>query len=444
MPFRSPFITILVATGLLISLASPSASAAEQCIGEWSVVPTDHPGGNNAVIRDMAVVSPTDIWAVGDYWTNNSEAFAMHYNGISWTQHPVPLVNEWGSSALWAVAAKDGEVWAAGYRVYTPSIPNAYFGMHIFVLRWNGSQWVAMNTPALGGGSGDHVLDIEIAGPNDVWFFGEGHPIAVQPQPALAMHWNGSSFSVINTPQVNPQVSGFGNGNSLWAGSALNANEIWAVGAAGDGDSLPCQHSQIMRWSGSQWQHIPAAALNCYWHSLYAVEAIAPNDVWAGGEYEDANGYHGLALHYNGSGWTQIPVPGGITDFHAFASDDVYAVGGNVMHWDGDVWSVVETFAEVYGPSLWSIGFAGDCQMFAAGRKIDGETIAPLTVEFNPSAPIRIADITGDGTVNVADMLAVINSWGNCASCPADISPSPNGDGVVNVADLMMVLNDWG
>lgn len=60
-----------------------------------------------------------------------------------------------------------------------------------------------------------------------------------------------------------------------------------------------------------------------------------------------------------------------------------------------------------------------------------------------------VADVTpcpGDGNVNVADLLVVINSWGQCPAslnCPADIFP-PGGDGVVNVGDLLAVINAWG
>ena len=53
----------------------------------------------------------------------------------------------------------------------------------------------------------------------------------------------------------------------------------------------------------------------------------------------------------------------------------------------------------------------------------------------------------GDGVVNVQDLLAVINAWGNCPSppttCPADIAPS-GGDGVVNVQDMLAVIDNWG
>jgi len=50
------------------------------------------------------------------------------------------------------------------------------------------------------------------------------------------------------------------------------------------------------------------------------------------------------------------------------------------------------------------------------------------------------ADITGDGTVGVADILAIIEAWGACPGCAADI----NDDGNVNVVDLLEVVGAWG
>ena len=49
------------------------------------------------------------------------------------------------------------------------------------------------------------------------------------------------------------------------------------------------------------------------------------------------------------------------------------------------------------------------------------------------------ADVSGDGEVNVTDLLAVIDQWGSTDS-DADIS----GDGIVNVTDLLEVVGNWG
>jgi hypothetical protein len=56
-------------------------------------------------------------------------------------------------------------------------------------------------------------------------------------------------------------------------------------------------------------------------------------------------------------------------------------------------------------------------------------------------------DITGDGDVDVFDILAVVTSWGPCpppsTGCPADINGC-GGDGTVGVADLLLVIAQYG
>jgi hypothetical protein len=49
----------------------------------------------------------------------------------------------------------------------------------------------------------------------------------------------------------------------------------------------------------------------------------------------------------------------------------------------------------------------------------------------------------GNGIVDVDDLLAIINDWGRCVGCAADIAP-PGGNGMVDVDDLLKVINDWG
>jgi hypothetical protein len=64
-------------------------------------------------------------------------------------------------------------------------------------------------------------------------------------------------------------------------------------------------------------------------------------------------------------------------------------------------------------------------------------------VEGVGSEPANPADLNCDGAVNVADLLILFDSWGDCADpedCPADL----NSDGVVNVADLLILFDNWG
>jgi hypothetical protein len=50
-----------------------------------------------------------------------------------------------------------------------------------------------------------------------------------------------------------------------------------------------------------------------------------------------------------------------------------------------------------------------------------------------------LGDVTGDGTVDVTDILAVVGAWGN-TSGPEDV----NQDGIVDVSDLLAVVGAWG
>jgi hypothetical protein len=50
-----------------------------------------------------------------------------------------------------------------------------------------------------------------------------------------------------------------------------------------------------------------------------------------------------------------------------------------------------------------------------------------------------LADVNGDGYVDVLDLVAVIYAWG-AGGGPADI----NGDGVVDAMDLVLLIGAWG
>ena len=55
------------------------------------------------------------------------------------------------------------------------------------------------------------------------------------------------------------------------------------------------------------------------------------------------------------------------------------------------------------------------------------------------------ADITGNGIVDVDDLLIVINAWGDCDDpCPPSCSGDVNDDCQTDVDDLLTVINNWG
>ena len=71
---------------------------------------------------------------------------------------------------------------------------------------------------------------------------------------------------------------------------------------------------------------------------------------------------------------------------------------------------------------------------------LDTFTIIDNDFAVAAECPADIAPVSGNGTVDVDDLLAVINSWGDQGANPADLS----GNGVVDVDDLLAVINAWG
>ena len=59
-------------------------------------------------------------------------------------------------------------------------------------------------------------------------------------------------------------------------------------------------------------------------------------------------------------------------------------------------------------------------------------------MDITPISNPCTADVNGDGSVNITDILAVIGNWGGTGE--GDV----NGDDIVNVTDLLEVVSAWG
>lgn len=112
----------------------------------------------------------------------------------------------------------------------------------------------------------------------------------------------------------------------------------------------------------------------------------------------------------------------------------------------GDLLFVTRRYSSsTYGPAgVLSFTIKQDGTLAQNGDTFSTQGSRPWDITVWPGVvSVCTADITGDGLVNVNDLLVVIGAWGNCparGTCDGDIT----GDNAVNVDDLLMVLGAWG
>jgi hypothetical protein len=101
----------------------------------WTQVWSPNPGPTENHLYGVSAVSPTDVWAVGDYvatkGTGPSHTLIAHLGDSGWTQVPSPTAG----GTLTSVSADSAtDAWASGF-------------VTGFFLRWNGIRWSRWKGP---------------------------------------------------------------------------------------------------------------------------------------------------------------------------------------------------------------------------------------------------------------------------------------------------------
>jgi len=102
------------------------------------------------------------------------------------------------------------------------------------------------------------------------------------------------SWLIVASPNGPRQV------NELHGVSALSANDIWAVGSGVIGDESA---TATLHWNGTRWSVIPSPNVGPEVdNSLTGVAAVSSDDIWAVGTQQPTNltDPSALILHWNG------------------------------------------------------------------------------------------------------------------------------------------------
>jgi hypothetical protein len=340
----------------------PSRTLTEHWDGaSWITMPSPNAtGSDDNLLVGVSAAGTSDVWAVGAYVRARSNGnpvymtLSEHYDGSAWATVAVPNLGT-GTNAFNGVAAlASNDAWAVG----TQS-PAGQGRLTTLIEHWNGASWSVVASPNAGSGN-NSLNDIVALAPNNVWAVGYYRPVngSGTYRATLTLHWNGSSWTRVASPN---KVSGLDNTlygvsgsspNDIWAAGAYTRPP--------DNDPNTADYvdqTLTMHWNGSGWAIIPspnpgtppAAFGNPGGNQdLFGVVSRAPNDAWAVGTWayvpEDQGVipiYHTMVLHWDGARWNDnaYDTVGG-----TYAElDDVVSLGGVWAAGSLDGWSPAGT-----------------------------------------------------------------------------------------------------
>lgn len=209
----------------------------------WSVVPSPNSGqGENALIA-AAVVSPSDIWAVGYRGgPGPRRTLVERWHGGKWriVPSPSPGPSDGDSFLLGVAAVSARQAWAVGTQ------PTSFD--QTLAIRWNGTKW--LTTKTANPGQGDRFLN-GVAAPSARFALAVGSDLIGERTRALAERWTGSAWAVV--PSASPDADY----NSLGAVAARNTSYAWAVGFRRA--SMGARFMTLVeRWNGRAWTRAQA------------------------------------------------------------------------------------------------------------------------------------------------------------------------------------------
>ncbi|MDQ2886419.1 MAG: hypothetical protein M3Y39_10055 [Chloroflexota bacterium] len=272
-------------------------------------------------LDSVAMVSPQQAWAVGDFYLNAGGFYSVieQYHNGQWTQ----MSNPARTDILRSLAMlPNGDAWAVGDQ-----------GV---ILQEHDGNWTRVAS-----GMSDNLASVAMISPDEGWAVGGSYsyPIAsnnvsmtaalaplvaqVYPFPAhprvvhdytscALLHYIGNSWTSLSCPT-----------ESLLASvSALADGEAWAVG----------DHGIILHEQNGTWTKMlsPTRA------DLMGVAMVSPREGWAVGQ-------DSTLLHFTDGRWTIYPLPGKnyLDAITMLSPNEGWIAGDSMLHYSNGRWTQV-------------------------------------------------------------------------------------------------------
>jgi len=289
----------------------------------WSIVPSPNPGSRSYFIKAVSAVSTNDVWAVGftaDKNGNNHRTLTEHWDGSQWSIVSSPNAGNQDNFLDGTVAVSTNNVWAVGLGINSS-------GGSTLILHWNGTQWSVVPSPNPGS-TFYFQTEARAVSANDIWSVGA----AVNNNgvfQTLIEHWNGTQWNIVPSPNVGS------NNNFLNSVTTVSATDVWAVGTSSNKSNN--DRTLTMHWNGSRWRIVPSPNVGTNGSLTDSLAAVSANDIWTVGFYNNSkNQQQNLVEHWNGTKWSVVRVPNtgaggdGFNHIGIVSANDMWAVGNYV------------------------------------------------------------------------------------------------------------------
>jgi Bacterial Ig-like domain (group 3) len=276
----------------------------------WSIVSTPSTGFG---FRSVSCVSSSDCWAVG---SATGEMLADHWNGTIWSNVTTPSA----SPIIGGVSCvSSSDCWAVGYGGNGAAAQT-------FAEHWNGSAWSIVATPNTSPSQNNEFNAVACTSSSDCWAVGQ-----IDSTPTfgtLAAHWNGTAWSIVTTPNGVNSASE----NDLASVSCFDSSDCWAVGAQSPDNQAFM--TLALHWNGTAWSVVTTPnPISTQISSLIGVVCVNSSDCWAVGGDGSRPPFQTLIEQWNGETWSIVPTPspvqgGGLAGVVCVDTFDCWAVGG--------------------------------------------------------------------------------------------------------------------
>jgi hypothetical protein len=252
----------------------------------WEQESSPNPGGptQGNVLNAVAATSAKNAWAVGYYSMSGPKFLTLieRWNGTTWRRVPSPSPGATESQLLGVAATSASNAWAVGYFV------DSHSALQTLIEHWNGTAWKRVPSPNPGGSTHDNVVHaVAVSSASNAWAVG-GYFNSVGHNEPLAEHWNGKAWKLAATPSLGSTASG----GALAGVTILSGRNAWAVGTVLKGGN----RTLALHWNGSRWHLVATPDLGSY-NVLIGVASSGSATVWAVGDYNIGGPSLTLAIH---------------------------------------------------------------------------------------------------------------------------------------------------